>query len=712
MHSLFFRPIVVLIFLMSFSSVSTGNVPHFIVNGNYSVIDSLKKVVAESKEVKERITANNYLGAYYEGVSNYKSALQHLYASDKLNGGNYFEERIFCYNYLGYIYWHKSEYKIALYYHNKALILAQDSTISRNHLAFTYMMLGGDYYDLGDYEQTSKYYFQSLQLYEQLEDKVGCIMINNRLSKLYYKLKDYKRSREHAEKAQKINISIDYTRETAISFNCFGNIFIELGETDSALFYFKKTLFYFKKSGDVIGQAIASINLGDSYFQQYNKHKRDSDLDESYNFYQMSYMLNTKVDNKFGMIYGLWGVADIDAGRGQAQRALQNYSKALALANAIDAKYEQYNLCQKIYLVYEQQGQVDSSHLYLKQYVTLKNAMENEEQTKALLRQESKYEIAKKIDEKNAELKKDRLIEEEKSKRKNYIMIAVVLIMLVLAYTVLMSVKRLRTIQSQNNLINSINATLTMQKTEIMDSITYARRIQEAILPSENFLRTNLAQNFVMYAPKDIIAGDFYWMEKVGKRVLVAVADCTGHGVPGALVSVVCSNALNRTVLEFGITEPGKILDKTRELVLEAFSKSDKDVKDGMDISLASIDTETFDLQWSGANNPLWYVSGQELYEIAAHKQPIGKIEHPTPFVTHNLKLKKGDVLYLFTDGYADQFGGTKGKKFKYKPLKKMLLDNAHLSMSEQKQVLVRTLQAWKGNLEQVDDICVMGLKL
>ncbi len=212
MLSMYFRHIVGIIFFILCFSFSRGNVPHFIVNGNYSVIDSLKKVIAESKEIKERIIANNYLGAYYEGVSNYKSALHHLYASDKLNAGKYIEERVFCYNYIGYIYWHKSEYKMALYYHNKALVLAQDSSVNRNNLAFTYMMLGSDYYDLGDYEQTSKYYFQSLQLYEHLEDKVGCIMINNRLSKLYYKLKDYTRSKEQAEKAQKINVSIDYTR--------------------------------------------------------------------------------------------------------------------------------------------------------------------------------------------------------------------------------------------------------------------------------------------------------------------------------------------------------------------------------------------------------------------------------------------------------------------------------------------------------------------
>ncbi|MDQ3049218.1 MAG: SpoIIE family protein phosphatase, partial [Bacteroidota bacterium] len=349
---------------------------------------------------------------------------------------------------------------------------------------------------------------------------------------------------------------------------------------------------------------------------------------------------------------------------------------------------------------------------YLKAYVDLKNSMENEEQTKALLRQESKYEIAKKIDEKNAEQQKEKLIEEEKNKRKNYVIIAVILIMVVLAYAVIMSVKRLRTIQSQNTIIHSINNKLTMQKTEIMDSITYARRIQEAILPSETFLKNSLPDSFVIYIPKDIIAGDFYWMEKKGDKILIAVADCTGHGVPGALVSVVCSNALNRSVNEFGITEPGTILDKTRELVMETFSRSDKDVKDGMDISLASIDLQNLQLKWAGANNPLWYISENELNEITAHKQSIGKTEKPTSFLTHTLSLKKGDILYFFSDGFADQFGGPNGKKFKYKPLKSLLLKHSGLPMPEQKMILEATLREWKGDLEQVDDICLMGLRL
>ncbi len=146
-----------------------------------------------------------------------------------------------------------------------------------------------------------------------------------------------------------------------------------------------------------------------------------------------------------------------------------------------------------------------------------------------------------------------------------------------------------------------------------------------------------------------------------------------------------CSNALNRTVKEFGITEPGKILDKVRELVLETFEKSEGNIQDGMDISIASINTKTKELQWSGANNPLWYIHKNELLEIYADKQPIGKYYNSKPFTTHNVKLQKGDTLYLFTDGYADQFGGEKGKKFKYKQLHDLLLTNAEVTMKEQK---------------------------
>jgi serine phosphatase RsbU (regulator of sigma subunit) len=199
------------------------------------------------------------------------------------------------------------------------------------------------------------------------------------------------------------------------------------------------------------------------------------------------------------------------------------------------------------------------------------------------------------------------------------------------------------------------------------------------------------------------------------EHIFIAAADSTGHGVPGAMVSVVCSTALSRAVKEFNLIKPGEILDKTRELVMETFGKSDADVKDGMDISLVCIlKTAGSGVQtvlWAGANNPLWYIKNGDMLSLAADKQPIGKTDNAKPFRTHELELAKGDVLYLFTDGYADQFGGPKGKKFKYKPLQDHLGKISLMEPEKQKEDLARTFNEWKGNLEQVDDVCVIGIR-
>lgn len=252
---------------------------------------------------------------------------------------------------------------------------------------------------------------------------------------------------------------------------------------------------------------------------------------------------------------------------------------------------------------------------------------------------------------------------------------------------------------------------------EIVDSINYAKRIQDAILPTNQAIEKVLPEAFVLYKPKDIIAGDFYWMETREKLVLIAAADCTGHGVPGAMVSVVCSGALTRSVKEFGLTNPGKVLDKTTELVLETLDKNHGDVKDGMDISLCNINLNQNVLMYAGANNPLWIFrrnksdTEPEFIEIKADKQPIGKFENRKPFSTQIHEIEPGDCIYMFTDGYADQFGGPKGKKFKYSTLQKLLAGNCHLPVQEQKDIFAKAFDEWKGTYEQTDDVCIIGIK-
>lgn len=248
---------------------------------------------------------------------------------------------------------------------------------------------------------------------------------------------------------------------------------------------------------------------------------------------------------------------------------------------------------------------------------------------------------------------------------------------------------------------------------EIIDSINYAKRIQSAILPPLDTFKSHLADSFIFYEPRDAIGGDFYWLREINDEIIFAAADCTGHGVPGAMVSVVCNNALNQCISEFNVTSPDKILDKTRSIVEKQFATG-QGVRDGMDISLCSINKTTRLLRWSGANNPLWIIrSGQEeIKEIKPNKQPIGKYDLPEPFTEHQINLNTGDTIYIFTDGYIDQFGGEKGKKFKPVNLRKLLLSIQDESMDRQRTIMDETFKSWRGDLEQIDDVCMIGVRI
>lgn len=273
--------------------------------------------------------------------------------------------------------------------------------------------------------------------------------------------------------------------------------------------------------------------------------------------------------------------------------------------------------------------------------------------------------------------------------------------------------ERTKEIAQQNTMLEDQKNQIAAKSEDILDSIKYAKRIQNTILPSDNLLTSHFNDHFVFYRPKDIVSGDFYWMRKVGDKIIWSAVDCTGHGVPGAFVSIVGNNALVRTVNEFKLDQPNEILDKLRDLVVEAFrAQGERDVKDGMDLALVSLDPKTNKLMYSGANNPLLVVRNKEVIEIKADKQPIGDFERAFPFTKHEILLKKGDAIYIFTDGYVDQFGGEKGKKLKSKPFKEFLVSISHLPMKQQYKALNSHFEEWKGDLEQLDDVCVFGVRI
>jgi serine phosphatase RsbU (regulator of sigma subunit) len=311
---------------------------------------------------------------------------------------------------------------------------------------------------------------------------------------------------------------------------------------------------------------------------------------------------------------------------------------------------------------------------------------------------------------------RDRQSEELKTQTKIlYLTYSVIVLFAVVIFLVTISYrqnkKKSKELEIRNKKIEYQKNLIELHRTEIVDSITYAKRLQEAILPPLDEVNENISNNFILYKPKSIVSGDFYWAEKLDNYYFIAAADCTGHGVPGAIVSMVCSNALNRSVIELKITDTNKILDNVRILVLDAFKKSGEEINDGMDISLCRINKVNNEIQWSGANNPLWYFVDNELIEIKADKQPIGSYHDPKPFIAHIMKLPINTNLYLFTDGYADQFSEDNKKMTKRRF--KDILKIAHTkSMKEQELILNDYFLDWKGDTEQVDDVCVIGIQV
>lgn len=251
---------------------------------------------------------------------------------------------------------------------------------------------------------------------------------------------------------------------------------------------------------------------------------------------------------------------------------------------------------------------------------------------------------------------------------------------------------------------------------DVTDSIRYAKRLQESILPSESMIKAMLPKSFVLYRPKDIVSGDFYWFEKTNNKVLFAAVDCTGHGVPGAFMSLVGHQGLNAAVKEHELDEPAKILHDLDQMATETLNQNvgESNVRDGMDLALCSLDTANMKLEYAGAYNPLYIIRDGELLQTKADKHAIGgrSLRKEKKYTNHTFDLQPNDVIYIFSDGYADQFGGSKGKKFMYKQFRDLLLDIHQKPLEDQKRLLNETIESWRGTFEQVDDILVIGVRV
>jgi serine phosphatase RsbU (regulator of sigma subunit) len=276
-------------------------------------------------------------------------------------------------------------------------------------------------------------------------------------------------------------------------------------------------------------------------------------------------------------------------------------------------------------------------------------------------------------------------------------------------------IERTEEVVRQKREIESKNEELEILYKQVTDSIHYAKRIQDAILPSNSNVKRMLPDSFILFKPKDIVSGDFYWIEEKSGLVYFAAVDCTGHGVPGAFMSLVGHNILKEIIKNSSVLRPGEILDQMREGVMGTLRADDsgKQAKDGMDMTLCAINYDTLELQYAAAFNPLYIIRNGELVIHPANKFPIGSfVGEKVNFDNHTIQLQKGDQIFIFSDGYADQFGGPSGKKFMVGNFRKLLTQIAHMDSASQKAYLDETLLKWQGGQEQVDDVLVIGVKV
>ncbi len=567
----------------------------------------------------------------------------------------------------------------------------------------------------GKYEESLKFYFAGLKYAEEQNNKKETASLFNNIGVNYWYQKNYLKARQYYLLSHDLRQVLGNKKELSKSFNNLGIISVELKEYEKALSYYKRSLDIKKEIKDEVGIANCYNNVGIVYEEI---KKPEMALEN----YKQALGIFEKINDVRGKLVSLNNIAVIYKIKKEYPKAEFYAKQSLILAKEIDDKEDVKSSFDLLAASAYNQSKYKDAYEYLRAYCLIKDTLYSINTAEAMQEVEGKYQNEKK--EQQLQIKDLRIGQQQqeinKSKIIKYALIIGLCLFIAISVLIynryLIKRKSHRIISQQKREVEEQKKIVEEKNHEIMDSIRYAKHIQEAILPHPHFVDSVLKNNFVLYKPKDIVSGDFYFVDETDACIYFAAVDCTGHGVPGAFISIVGSNGLSRCVKEFKISDPGKLLDKLNELVNETLRQKmhESRIRDGMDISLCVIDKKNKTLKYAGANNPLYYIRNGAFTEIKGDGQPIGTFveEENHPFTTHSIKLQEGDTFYVFTDGFADQFGGPKGKKFKYKPFIALLSETAHLPLKEQSKKLEETFDNWKGNLEQIDDVCVIGVRV
>jgi serine phosphatase RsbU (regulator of sigma subunit)/Tfp pilus assembly protein PilF len=608
--------------------------------------------------------AHNNMGNIYVNLGNYSEALIEYFTVLKLEeeAGNR-KALVHSYGNIGSVYMTQGNYPEALKNYFSCLRISEEIKYKLG-IAGSYSGLGNIYDKQGNYQEALKNYFSCLKINEELGNKQIIAATNHNIALIYSAHGDYPTALEKYFAALKINEEAGNKQWASNNYGGIGNVYYNQGKYDEALKNDLMALKIRQELGYKDGIAASYVNLGDVYIQL---HK----LEEARQYLMDGLSLSKKTGNK----------------------------------ECVKASYSSLTRLDSL------QGNWKSAYEHHKLFIIYRDSLFNEENIKKTVQAQMNFEFDKK-----------EVITNEKNRKQKIVIWSVIgglLLVIVFAGFIFRSLhitrKQKQLIEVQKTEVEKSKHIIEEKNKDITDSINYAKKIQEAKLPRKEEIYSALPQSFVLFKPKDIVSGDFYFFHKNDKTVFIASADCTGHGVPGALMSMIGSEKLvNALGYSTDTSEILKHLNKGIKVSLQQTGSNDS-TRDGMDIALCSVDTANRIVHYSGANRPIWIIRKDrvEIIEIKPTKKAIGGFtEDDQHFDSHEIELQEGDTFYIFTDGFADQFGGTHGKKIMTKKFKEILLSIQDKSMQDQERFLDDFVEKWKSGIEQVDDILVIGVRL
>jgi serine phosphatase RsbU (regulator of sigma subunit)/tetratricopeptide (TPR) repeat protein len=645
----------------------------------------------------------------FDDMQEYRKSVHHYIISSNLVE-QFKDDKLSIRSYVGLAgaYSDLGENDSALYFLNKALPIAKAHTKQHfRYLKTIYNNFGLIYIEKYNYTEALNSFYKAIAVSEKENDIDGMSSTYNNMGNLYSQLTEYKKSLSYYFKAHQI-------KPTAVTYGNIGMVYGDIDRYDSALYYTKKSIEIDTKNNDKAG-------LSSSYTVVGNLFKKGLLYDSALYYYNLSSKIAAEVEDIEVIQNNNYNTVEIYILQKRYQEAkpiaLKNL-KSVMQSDDLEFIADSYN---QLKVIYSNLGDFQTAFKYLEQNSIYKDSALEADKSIDLKKIELAAEYKKKSSNDSLlhvqQTELTNLKHDGEIKKQRVLLLSFIVILIIVAFFSIIIFKRYKVSIRQKEIINLQKNEMFHQKLlveekqkEILDSINYAKRIQQTLLAHEDFLKQHLPNHFIYYNPKDIVSGDFYWATVKANKFYFALCDSTGHGVPGAFMSLLNIGFLSEAINEKNILQPNQVFNYVRQRLIDNLNKDGQ--KDGFDGVLLCYDSQTMELQYAAANNKPVLLRDNELTMLSDDRMPVGKGEKVQDFNLYTLQLKKGDSIYLYTDGYADQFGGERGKKFKYRLLNELIFKNHTKSLNEQQDMLSSNFNNWKGELEQVDDVCVVGIKL